>query len=76
MSNELLAAAALAWIAAAVVALIGRLLGLARILLGFGGLAGIAAAVATLPGGTETAMVPLRMAGETATLGWRLRPSG
>lgn len=64
MANELLAAAALLWIAAGLIALIGRPLPLVRALLAIGALAGIAAAVITLPGGTASVAVPLRMAGE------------
>lgn len=66
MPNDLLAAAALVWIAAGVLALIGRPLGLVRVLLAVGGLAAILAAVIALPGGTASTEVPLRMADETA----------
>jgi len=66
LANDLLAAAALLWIVGGVLALIGRPLGVVRVLLGLGGLAAIVAAVITLPGGTELIRVPLRMAGETA----------
>lgn len=66
MSNELLAAAAMLWIAAGGIALIGWPPGLARGLLGLGGLAAIVAAVIALPGGTLMVSVPLRMADETA----------
>lgn len=72
MPNELLAATALLWIAGGVLALIGRPLALVRALLALGALAGIAAAVISLPGGTATVTVPLRMAGEAAR--FRLAP--
>lgn len=72
MANELLAAAALLWIAGGILALVGRAFGLVRTLLGVGGVAAIVAAVITLPGGTEAVGVPLRMAGETA--GFRMAP--
>ena len=67
MPNDLLAGAALLWIASGMVALIGRPLGLVRIMLGVGGVAAIGAAVLSLPGGTASVAVPLRMAGETAS---------
>ena len=66
MANDLLAAASVLWIVGGVLTLIGRPLGLVRILLGIGGLAAIVAAVITLPAGTSPVGVPLRMAGETA----------
>ncbi|PPQ33821.1 proton-conducting transporter transmembrane domain-containing protein [Rhodopila globiformis] len=67
MGNELLAAAAALWILAAILALIGRPLGFARILLGLGALCGIVAAVVTLPAGTAPVSLPLRMADEATT---------
>lgn len=67
MANELLAAAALLWIVAGIIALTGRALGLARVLLALGGLSGIIAAIVTLPLETTSVTIPLRMAGETAT---------
>ena len=67
MPNDLLAVAALLWIAGGIVALIGRPLGLVRILLGLGGLAAIGAAILSLPSGTASVAVPLRMAGEAAS---------
>jgi len=62
LANDLLAAAALLWIAGGVLALVGRALGLVRLLLGLGGLA----ALVTLPASTASVAVPLRMADETA----------
>ena len=67
MANELLAAAALLWIVAAILALIGRPLAFARLLLAFGGLAAIAAAIITLPLETVSVEIPLRMADEQAS---------
>ena len=72
MANDLLAAASVLWIAGGVLALIGRPLGLVRVLLGLGGLAAIVAAVITLPDSTAVVSVPLRMAGEIAR--FRLAP--
>ena len=72
MANDLLAAAALFWIAAGIVALIGRSPGLARAALASGGIAAIVAAVATLPGDTHAVTLPLRMAGEQS--GFRMSP--
>jgi len=67
LANELLAAAALAWIAGGTLALIGRWLGLVRLLLALGCLAAIIAAVGTLPDGTAATAIPLRMADAQAT---------
>jgi hydrogenase-4 component B len=53
-----------AWLASAVIALVGRGLTAARILLGLGGLAGILAALVALPGGTAAVTLPTRLAGE------------
>lgn len=67
MANELLAAAALLWAAAAVIALLGVGGIVARVLLVAGGLAGIAAALVSLPDGTATVMLPT-MLGEGPVL--------
>ncbi|MFI4981500.1 MAG: hydrogenase 4 subunit B, partial [Nevskiales bacterium] len=64
MPTDLLAAAALLWLAGAALALTGRCLGFVRLLLGLGGLTGIGAAVLALPNGTTATELPLRMAGE------------
>jgi len=64
LANSLLAAAALLWIVAGVLALTVRPFALVRAALAAGGLAAIAAAVVTLPGDTRPVMLPLRMAGE------------
>jgi formate hydrogenlyase subunit 3/multisubunit Na+/H+ antiporter MnhD subunit len=58
MPGELLAAAALVWTAAAIVALLGTGRMLARALLVIGGLAAIAAALVSLPDGTATVALP------------------
>jgi hydrogenase-4 component B len=63
LSNDLLAAAALAWLAAALVSLTGRGLPLARALLVAGAIAGIVAAVLALPNGTASVALPTRLAG-------------
>lgn len=65
MPNELLAAAACAWIIAAIIALFGRALILCRILLVVGCIAGIAAAVMTLPGATAMTILPTQLAGQS-----------
>ncbi len=64
MSSELLTAAFLAWLAAALISLTGRGLTLARVLLSLGSLAGILAAIASLPNGTSAITLPTRLAGE------------
>jgi len=74
LSNELLAAAALLWIAGGILALIGRGLGLVRGLLALGSLAGIVAAIGSLPNGTAAAAIPLRMADAQAT--FQMTPAG
>ena len=73
MANELLTTAAVLWIAGGIVALAGRLLVLARLLLALGCLAGIVAAVVTLPDATSTVAIPLRMADAQAT--FRMAPA-
>jgi hydrogenase-4 component B len=72
MANELLAAAAILWAAGGVLALTGRGTSVARAALGLGALAGIAAAVSALPGGTAQVTLPFAMAG--ARFGFRLAP--
>ena len=64
MGNDLLAAAAILWGLGGALALTGRGLGLVRAALGLGAVAGIAACVLTLPGGTGSVELPLSMAGE------------
>ena len=63
MSNELLLAAFLAWLAAALIALTGRAAPLARALLLLGCIAGICAAIIALPAGTALAALPTMLAG-------------
>ncbi|MGB6535832.1 MAG: proton-conducting transporter membrane subunit [Xanthobacteraceae bacterium] len=65
LSNELLAAAACLWIVAAIIALFGRALTFCRVLLVAGCIAGIAAAVLTLPGSTAIIILPTQLAGQT-----------
>jgi hydrogenase-4 component B len=74
LANDLLAAAALLWIAGGILALIGRGLWLVRVLLALGCLAGIAAAIGRLPNGTTVTAIPLRMADAQAT--FRIAPAG
>ena len=74
MGNDLLAAAALLWIVGGILALIGRWLGLVRVLLALGGLAGIVGAISNLPDGTAATAIPLRMADAQAT--FQMTPDG
>lgn len=74
LSNELLLLAALLWVAGGVLALSGRGIGLARLLLGLGALAAIIAALASLPAGTEPVTLPFSMAGERFV--FRVAPDG
>lgn len=64
LANELLSATACAWLVAAVVALFGRALMLSRILLVVGCIAGIVAAVTSLPSGTAMIVLPTQLAGQ------------
>jgi formate hydrogenlyase subunit 3/multisubunit Na+/H+ antiporter MnhD subunit len=72
LSNDLLVAAAIFWIVAAIIALSGEGLKLARLALGLGGIAGILAAIITLPAGTQPADLPMMWAGEGVT--FRMAP--
>jgi len=72
--NDLLAAAAVLWIAGGILALIGRWLGLVRVLLALGSLAGIVAAIVSLPDGTAATAIPLRMADAQAA--FQMTPAG
>jgi hydrogenase-4 component B len=72
LPNDLLAAAALLWFGGGAASLTGRFLGAARLLLVLGGIAGTAAALLALPGGTAAVALPTRLAGEAVT--FRLRP--
>jgi formate hydrogenlyase subunit 3/multisubunit Na+/H+ antiporter MnhD subunit len=73
LANDLIGAAALLWIAAGILALIGRWLGVVRLLLALGCLAGIIAAIGALPDATSLTTIPLRMADEHAT--FRMTPA-
>jgi hydrogenase-4 component B len=74
LANDLLAAAALLWIAGGILALIGRWLGLVRVLLALGSLAGIVTAIGSLPNGTAATAIPLRMADAQST--FQMTPAG
>jgi hydrogenase-4 component B len=74
LANDLLAASALLWIAGGILALVGRWLGLVRVLLALGSLAAIVAAISSLPGGTAATAIPLRMADAQAT--FQMIPAG
>jgi hydrogenase-4 component B len=74
LSNELLAAAFITWAVAAVVALTGRGLVAARVLLACGGIAGIAGAILGLPAGSAALALPTQVAGEVVT--FRVSPDG
>jgi hydrogenase-4 component B len=74
LANNLLAAAALLWITGGILALVGRWLGLVRVLLALGSLAGIVAAIGSLPNGTAATAIPLRMADAQST--FQMTPAG
>jgi formate hydrogenlyase subunit 3/multisubunit Na+/H+ antiporter MnhD subunit len=74
LPNELLAAAFLAWLAAALISLCGRGVTLTRTLLFIGSIAAIAAAILALPNGTAAVMLPTQLAG--ATVAFELSPDG
>lgn len=65
LPDELLAVAACTWIIAAIIALFGRALILCRILLVGGCIAGIIAAVTSLPGGTGMIRLPMQLVGQS-----------
>jgi hydrogenase-4 component B len=58
LPNDLLFAALAAWIAAALLALAGRGIGVARVFLGLGCIALLVLAITTLPGGTTSMATP------------------
>ena len=64
MPNEFLFVTVCAWLTAAVIALFGRILIVSRILLVFGCITAIAAAVLSLPNGTSMIVLPTQLAGE------------
>lgn len=72
MANDLLALAALLWIAGGTLALTRKGLGLVRALLGLGCMAGFAACIVSLPHSTAAVSLPLQMAGVPAT--FRMAP--
>jgi hydrogenase-4 component B len=72
LPNDLLAAAFLLWITAALIALTRQGLAAARLLLGLGAAAGIAAVLLSLPEGTAAVVLPTRLVGEA--VGFRLAP--
>lgn len=74
MSNDLLTAAFLAWLAAALISLTGRGLILARVLLFCGSVAGIIAAILVLPNGTPAVATPTQLAG--AAVSFQVTPDG
>ena len=74
MSNDLLIAAFLAWLTAAVITLTGRALVGARLLLFLGSIAGICAALLALPDGAAMVLLPTRLAG--ATVSFQLTADG
>ncbi len=65
MPDELLAVAACTWIIAAIIALFGRALILCRIFLVGGCIAGIIAAVMSLPDGTGMIHLPMQLVGQS-----------
>jgi hydrogenase-4 component B len=66
--SDLLFAALVAWIAAATLALVGRGLSVARVLLGLGSLSLLILAIATLPGNTAAIATPIGMGASTFRL--------
>jgi hydrogenase-4 component B len=86
LSNELLTAAFFAWVAAGIIALVGRGLLAVRILLFLGCIAGVAAALVGLPEGGTAVALPTALAGQPVTfridsaalwlLGFGLLPAG
>ena len=72
MANDLLAIGAIAWLAAAAIALGGRALVLSRVFLFAGALAALAAALLALPDGTAAVALPTRIAGSAVT--FRIAP--
>ena len=74
MSTDLLIAAFLAWLAAALLALTGRGSSFGRVLLCCGSVIGIGAAILALPDGSPGVLLPTQLAG--ATVSFRLTPDG
>jgi hydrogenase-4 component B len=67
LSNNVLGATVLAWLVAALIALTGRAAPLTRLLLALGCVAGIGAALLTLPGGAAAISLPTQLAGSAIT---------
>jgi hydrogenase-4 component B len=67
LSNNVLGATVLAWLVAALIALTGRAAPLTRVLLALGCVAGIGAALLTLPGGAAAISLPTQLAGSAIT---------
>ena len=65
MASGMLVLSFVLWVGAALVALFGRWAALGRALLAGGALSGVIAAIVGLPNPTSTAVLPLRLAGET-----------
>ena len=74
MSNELLTAAFLVWLAASLISLTGRGLILVRVLLFSGSVAAIIAAILAVPNGTPPVTLPTRLAG--AAVSFQVTPDG
>jgi hydrogenase-4 component B len=74
LSNDLLTAAFIAWLAAALISLSGRGSQLARALLFAGSVAGVLAALLSLPNGTPLVVLPTRLAG--AAVSFQMTPDG
>jgi hydrogenase-4 component B len=72
LANDLLAAAVLLWFGGGALSLTGRFLVAERLLLVLGSIAGAAAALLALPGGTAAVALPTRLAGEAVA--FQLRP--
>jgi hydrogenase-4 component B len=73
LSNELILLALAGWVLAAILALAGRGLILAQVLLVLGCFAGILAAILGLPDGSTLVTLPTQLAGEV--VGFRLAPA-
>jgi hydrogenase-4 component B len=74
LSNDLLTAAFLAWLAAALISLTGRGSILARALLFVGSAAGVLATLLALPDGTPIVTLPTRLAG--VAISFQVSPDG
>ncbi len=68
MASDFLTAAFSLWLAGIVLALVRRAPGLARFLMGLGGLSGIFAVLSALPGGITGLALPVQLAGAAVTV--------